>query len=60
MRRRFRRDGVELSGREHVMRAAEPNDRRPPDRFAEVDAIMKLGVRDRHECSERSVCVRRG
>ena len=39
------RDRIEASGREHAMRSSESDDRRASDRFAEMNAVAKLGVR---------------
>lgn len=58
--REFGPEGVNLPAHEDKVRAAESDNRRAPDSFAEMRAITKPGVGDCDECAERSVKVRRG
>lgn len=58
--RDFRPEGVKLRTHDDTVRAAESDNRRASDSFAEMRAITKLGVGDRDERAERSVSVRRG
>ena len=60
MIRPFRREGVELSPRDDMMRTAESDDHRATDRFAEMLDVAKLRGRDCDERTERAVRVRRG
>ena len=53
----FRCDSVDALGREHAVRAAESDDRRAPDRFADMATVTKLRVRDSYERAERPVRV---